>query len=190
MQLKGSKTARNLMIAFAGESQARNRYTFFAAKARAEGFVRIADIFEETANHEREHARRLFKFMTGELQEIDESFPFGVIGSTAENLMLAAGGEHHEAYSMYPDFAKTAREEGFNDIADCMLGIVEAEKYHEKRFLGVRQTVLDGTVFKRKEKVTWRCRNCGYTHEGSEAPGVCPACAHPQAHFEVLSEKY
>ncbi len=190
MELKGSKTAKNLMTAFAGESQARNRYTYFASKAKAEGFVRISAIFEETANHEREHAKRLFKFMTGEMQEIAESFPFGTIASTAENLMASAGGEHHEAYSMYPEFAKIAREEGFTEIADCMTGIAEAEKYHEKRFLEVRQTVLDGTVFKKKESVTWRCRNCGCLHEGNAAPEKCPACAHPQAHFEVLCEKY
>ena len=190
MDLKASKTARNLMAAFAGESQARNRYTFYAAKAKAEGFVRIAAIFEETANHEREHAKRLFKFMTGDVQEITEAFPFGVIGSTADNLMASAGGERHEAESMYPGFAKIAREEGFNEIADCMEHIAVAEKYHEKRFLEVRQTILDGAVFKKAESVTWRCRNCGYNHEGTEAPGVCPACAHPQAHFEVLCEKY
>ncbi len=190
MDLRGSKTARNLMNAFAGESQARNRYTFFASKAKTEGFVRIAAIFEETANHEKEHAKRLFKFMTGGDQEITDAFPFGIIGATAENLMASAGGEHHEAFTMYPDFAKIAKEEGFADIADCMLHIAEAEKYHEKRFLEVRQTVLDGSVFKKPASVTWRCRNCGYNHEGSEAPQKCPACAHPQAHFEVLCEKY
>lgn len=190
MDLQGSKTAKNLMNAFAGESQARNRYTFFAAKAKAEGFVRISAIFEETANHEKEHAKRLFKFMTGGVQEITDAFPFGVIGATAENLMGSAGGEHHEAFTMYPDFAKIAKEEGFADIADCMLHIAEAEKYHEKRFLEVRQTILDGSVFKKSAPVTWRCRNCGYNHEGSAAPEKCPACAHPQAHFEVLCEKY
>ncbi len=190
MELKDSKTARNLMAAFAGESQARNRYTFFASKAKAEGFVRISAIFEETANHEREHAKRLFKFMTGGTQDVADAFPFGVIGSTAENLMGSAGGEHHEAYSMYPDFAKIAKEEGFDEIAKCFLSIAEAEKYHEKRFLAVRQTILDGSVFKKKESVAWRCRNCGYNCEGPEAPGTCPACAHPQAHFEMLCEKY
>lgn len=190
MDLKGSKTAKNLMNAFAGEAQARNRYTYYAAKAKAEGFVQISAIFDETANHEKEHAKRLFKFMTGGKQEFTDAFPFGVIASTAENLKESADGEHHEAFEMYPGFAKIAKEEGFDDIADCMMHIAEAEKYHERRYLEVRQNILDGTVFKKAEAVTWRCRNCGYNHTGNEAPGVCPACAHPQAHFEVLCEKY
>ena len=190
MDLKGSKTARNLMNAFAGESQARNRYTYYAAKAKAEGYVQISAIFEETANHEKEHAKRLFKFMTGGSQEFTDSFPFGVIAATADNLQESAAGEHHEAFEMYPSFAKVAKEEGFDDIADAMLHIAEAEKYHERRYLNLRKNILDGTVFKKPQSVTWRCRNCGYNHEGPEAPKVCPACAHPQAHFEVLCEKY
>lgn len=190
MDLKGSKTARNLMNAFAGESQARMRYTYYASKAKSEGFVQISAIFEETANHEKEHAKRLFKFMTGGTQEFTDSFPFGVIASTADNLGESAAGEHHEAFKMYPTMAKTAKEEGFNDIADAMLHIAEAEKYHERRYLAVRKNILDGTVFKKPASVTWRCRNCGYNHEGPEAPQLCPACAHPQAHFEVLCENY
>ncbi len=186
MDLKGSKTAKNLMSAFAGESQARNRYTFFAAKAKAEGFVHIATVFEETANHEKEHAKRLFKFMTGGEQEITDAFPFGVIGATADNLNGSAAGEHHEAFEMYPGFAKIAKEEGFADIADCMLHIAEAEKYHERRYLDLRKTILDGTVFKKPQSITWRCGNCGYNHTGAEAPKTCPACAHSQGHFEVL----
>lgn len=190
MDLKGSKTAKNLMCAFAGESQARNRYTFYASKAKSEGYVQISAIFEETANHEKEHAKRLFKFMTGGKQEMTDSFPFGVIGATADNLNESAAGEHHEAFEMYPDFAKVAKEEGFDDIADCMLHIAEAEKYHERRYLALRENILNGTVFKKSQSITWRCRNCGYNHTGEEAPGLCPACAHPQAHFEVLVENY
>jgi len=190
MDLKGSKTAKNLMCAFAGESQARNRYTFYASKAKAEGYVQISAIFEETANHEKEHAKRLFKFMTGGKQEITDSFPFGVIAATADNLQESAAGEHHEAFEMYPDFAKIAKEEGFDDVADCMLHIAEAEKYHEHRYLALRKNIQDGTVFKKAQPIAWRCRNCGYNHTGAEAPKICPACAHPQAHFEVLCENY
>lgn len=190
MDLKGSKTARNLMNAFAGESQARMRYTYFASKAKAEGFVQISSVFEETADHEKEHAKRLFKFMTGGTQEFTDAFPFGVIGATADNLNGAAAGEHHEAFEMYPSMAKTAQEEGFKDIADAMLHIAEAEKYHERRYLALRKNILDGTVFKKTAPIKWRCRNCGYNHEGTEAPKTCPACAHPQAHFEVLCENY
>lgn len=190
MDLKGSKTARNLMNAFAGESQARMRYTYYASKAKSEGYVQMSAIFEETANHEKEHAKRLFKFMTGGSQEFTDSFPFGVIGTTADNLKESAAGEHHEAFEMYPNFAKIAKEEGFDDIADAMLHIAEAEKYHERRYLALRQNILDGTVFKKAKSIAWRCRNCGYNHQGDEAPKMCPACAHPQAHFEVLCENY
>lgn len=190
MDLKGSKTARNLMNAFAGEAQARNRYTYYASKAKTEGLVQISAIFEETANHEKEHAKRLFKFMTGGKQEFTDSFPFGVIGPTADNLQESAEGEHHEAFEMYPGFAGTAKEEGFDAIADCLLSIGEAEKYHERRFRALRENILKGTVFKKAASVTWRCRNCGYNHTGDQAPAVCPACAHPQAHFEVLCENY
>jgi len=188
--LKGSKTEKNLLTAFAGESQARNRYTYFASKAKKEGFVQIADIFEETANHEKEHAKRLFKFLKGGDVEITAAFPAGVVGSTAENLKAAAGGERHEWESMYPEFAVTAREEGFTAIATVFEAIAVAEKQHEKRYLDLLANVDAGAVFKKTEKVVWRCRNCGYLHEGTEAPDTCPACAHPQAHFELLAENW
>ena len=188
--LKGSSTEKNLLTAFAGESQARNRYTYFASKARKEGFVQIADIFEETANQEKEHAKRFFKFLEGGDVEVTAAFPAGVIGSTAENLKAAAGGEHYEWESMYPEFAATAREEGFENIAKVFEAVAVAEKQHENRYLGLLANVEGGTVFKKKEKVVWRCRNCGYLHEGVEAPDSCPACAHPQAHFELLAENW
>lgn len=190
MDLKGSKTARNLMAAFAGESQARMRYTYYSSKAKADGYVQISAIFEETANHEKEHAKRLFKYMTGGKQEITDSFPFGVIGKTEDNLAEAAAGEHHEAFEMYPDFAKVAESEGFKEIADTFAHIGEAEKYHERRYLALRKNILDNTVFTKPVSVTWRCRNCGYNHEGTEAPQTCPACAHPQAHFELVDTNW
>ncbi|MDR1611662.1 MAG: rubrerythrin family protein [Planctomycetota bacterium] len=190
MELKDSKTAQNLMTAFAGESQARNRYTYFSGKARAEGYVQIADIFEETAGHEREHAKRLFKFMTGGEQEISAAYPFGVIGSTIDNLQGSADGERHEYTVMYPDFAKVADGEGFAEIADAMRHIAVAEQYHERRYLALKKNLLEGTAFRKAQPVKWRCRNCGYMHDGEEAPKKCPACAHPQAHFEVLCENY
>ncbi|MBU4194233.1 MAG: rubrerythrin family protein [Actinobacteria bacterium] len=189
-ELKGSKTEKNLMAAFAGESQARNRYTYFASKARKEGFVQIADIFTETANQEKEHAEREFKFLAGGTAEITAAFPAGVIGSTAENLKAAAGGENYEWTDMYPSFAETAREEGFDEIAGVFKSIAVAEKQHEKRYLGLLANIEAGTVFKKEEPVTWRCRNCGYVHEGTEAPEECPACAHPQAYFELLGENW
>lgn len=188
--LKGSKTEKNLLTAFAGESQARNRYTYFAGKAKKEGLVQIADIFEETANQEKEHAKRFFKFLEGGDVEVTAAFPAGVIGSTAENLKAAAGGERDEWESMYPEFAATAREEGFEAIAKVFEAVAVAEKQHENRYLGLLANVEAGTVFKKKEKVVWRCRNCGYLHEGDEAPMSCPACAHPQAHFELLAENW
>ncbi len=188
--LKGSETEKNLFAAFAGESQARNRYTYFGSKARKDGFVQIADIFEETANQEKEHAKRFFKFLQGGDVEIQAAFPAGVIGSTAENLKAAAGGEHHEWESMYPQFARTAREEGLEAIAKVFEAVAVAEKQHEKRYLGLLANVEAGTVFKKKDKVVWRCRNCGYIHEGKEALDTCPACAHPQAHFELLAENW
>jgi rubrerythrin len=188
--LKGSKTEKNLLTAFAGESQARNRYTYFASRAKKDGFVQIADIFEETANQEKEHAKRFFKFLEGGDVEIQAAFPAGVIGTTAENLKAAAGGEHDEWSSMYPAFAAVAREEGFEEIARVFTAVCVAEKQHENRYLGLLANVEAGTVFKKKEKVVWRCRNCGYLHEGTEAPGKCPACAHPQAHFELLAENW
>ncbi len=190
MSLKGTKTEKNILAAFAGESQARNRYTFFSKQARKDGFVQIADIFEETANQEKEHAKRLFKLLEGGEVEVTASFPAGVIGTTEENLAEAAGGENYEWTQMYPGFAETAREEGFNDIASIFEAIAVAEKQHEKRYKDLRANIKNGTVFKKDKKVVWRCRNCGYLHSGAEAPENCPACAHPKAHFELLGENW
>lgn len=190
MNLKGSRTEKNLMKGFAGESQARNRYNYFAAKARKDGLVQIAEIFSETADQEREHAKRMFKFMDGGETEITASFPFGTIGNTMENLKAAASGEKHEWSSLYPSFAATAREEGFEDIALMFEAISVSEKQHEKRYLDLARNIEEGKVFKRNGTVTWRCRNCGYLHEGPEAPETCPACLHPQAHFELLGENW
>jgi len=190
MSLKGSQTEKNLITAFAGESQARNRYTYAAGQARKEGLVQIALIFEETANQEREHAKRFFKFLEGGEAQVNAAFPAGVIGSTAENLKAAAAGEHCEWSSMYPGFAKVARQEGFETVAKVFEAISVAEKQHEKRYNGLLANVEGGTVFKKSKPVVWRCLNCGYLHEGSEAPGACPACAHPQAHFELLAENW
>jgi len=190
MELKGSKTGKNILMAFAGESQARNRYTYFASEARKEGYIQIADIFEETANQEKEHAKRFFKFLEGGEVEIQTSFPAGVIGKTAENLKAAAAGEHHEWTNLYPSFAKVAQEEGFGDVAKTFSAIVVAEKQHEKRYLGLLTNVETATVFKKDKTVVWRCRNCGYLHEGKEAPQVCLACNHPQAYFELLAENW
>jgi rubrerythrin len=189
-KLKGSKTEGNLLAAFAGESQARNRYTFFASAAKKEGFQQISTIFEETANQEKEHAKRLFKFLEGGEVEVAASFPAGVIGSTLENLKEAAAGEHHEHTEMYPGFVRVAREEGFGQIAKVFESIAVAEKQHEKRYNDLAANIEAGTVFKREKKVVWRCRNCGYLHEGTQAPKVCPACDHPQAHFELLGENW
>lgn len=188
--LKGTRTEKNLMAAFAGESQARNRYEFFASKAKKEGFVQVSDIFMETAANEKEHAKRLFKFMTGGEAGITASFPSGVVGTTAENLKGAAAGENHEHTQMYPDFAKIADEECFPKIASALRSIAVAEKQHEKRFLGLLKNINEGKVFKKDAPVKWRCGNCGYIHEGAEAPGECPACAHPQAHFQLLAENW
>ncbi len=188
--LKGSQTEKNILTAFAGESQARNRYTYFASKAKKEGYVQIAAIFEETANQEKEHAKRLFKLLEGGEVEITGAFPAGVIGITLENLKESAGGEHYEHTIMYPGFAKVAREEGFDSIAVIFEAIAVAETQHEKRYNDLAANIEAGKVFKKDENVVWRCRNCGYLHEGTEAIGVCPACAHPQAHFELLGENY
>lgn len=188
--VKGTKTEKNLLTAFAGESQARNRYTYFAGQARKDGYVQIADIFEETANQEKEHAKRFFKFLEGDTVEITWSFPAGVIGTTAENLEEAAGGEHEEWSEMYPSFAAAAREEGFQEIAAVFEAISVAEKQHEKRYRDLLENIRSGKVFQRDDKVVWRCRNCGYLHEGQDAVKLCPACAHPQAHFELLGENW
>ena len=188
--IKGTKTERNILTAFAGESQARNRYDYYASVAKKEGYVQIADIFAETANQEKEHAKRLFKFLEGGEVEISAAFPAGVIGNTAENLKAAAAGENYEWTDMYPAFAKVAREEGFNEIADVFEAIAIAEKQHEKRYKELLANVEAGKGFKKNQVVTWRCRNCGYLHVGQEGPEKCPACAHPQAHFELLAENW
>ena len=190
MDLKGSKTEKNLMAAFAGESQARNRYTYFASQAKKEGYEQIAAIFLETANHEKEHAKREFKFLQGGEVEITASFPAGVIGDTASNLKASAGGENYEWTEMYPEFAKIAEEEGFNEIASVFRSIAKAEEQHEKRYLGLLQNLQGGTVFKKNSVVKWKCGNCGYVHEGESAPNKCPACDHPQAHFELMVENW
>ncbi|MBW2606993.1 MAG: rubrerythrin family protein [Deltaproteobacteria bacterium] len=188
--LKGTQTEKNILTAFAGESQARNRYTYFASKAKKEGYVQIAAIFEETASQEKEHAKRLFKLLEGGEVEITGAFPAGVIDTTLENLKGSAGGENYEHTIMYPGFAKVAREEGFDSIAVIFEAIAVAEKQHEKRYNALAANIETGKVFKKDEKVVWRCRNCGYLHEGNEATDVCPACAHPQAHFELLGENW
>ena len=188
--LKGTQTEKNLIHAFAGESQARMRYTYFASKAKKDGFVQIADIFEETANQEKEHAKRFFKFLEGGMVEVSGKFPAGVIGSTAENLKAAAAGEHEEWSADYPAFADVAAQEGFPEIAAVFRNVAIAEKQHEKRYLGLLANIENGTVFKKDGKVWWRCRNCGYICEASAAPTLCPACAHPQAHFELLAENW
>lgn len=190
MGLKGSQTERNLLTAFAGESQARNRYTFFASQAVKEGYQQIAAIFTETADNEKEHAKRFFKFLEGGDVEISGIFPAGVIGKTADNLMAAAAGEREEWGVIYPAFAETARKEGFDEIAKVFEEIAEVEEHHERRYLKLLKNIQDGTVFKKDKPVAWKCRNCGYIHEGAEAPMVCPACAHPQAYYELHVENY
>ena len=188
--IKGTKTEQNLLKAFSGESQARNRYTYFSSAAINEGFVQIANIFEETANQEKEHAKRFFKFLEGGEVVITASFPAGKIGGTAENLKAAAAGENCEWSVLYPGFAKTARAEGFETVAKAFEAISIAEKQHEKRYLGLLSNVLKNEVFKKKNSVVWRCRNCGYLHTEDTAPETCPACLHPQAHFELLGENW
>jgi len=190
MELKGSQTEKNLLAAFAGESQARNRYTYFASQARKEGYVQISAIFEETANQEKEHAKREFKFLKGGDVEIVAAYPAGVIGNTIDNLKAAAAGEHYETTEMYPGFAEVAEEEGFKEIAKVFRNIAVAEKRHEERYVALAKNIADGVVFKRKKPVRWVCRNCGYVHEGPEAPSACPACAHPQSHFELEATNY
>ena len=177
MELKGSKTEANLMTAFAGESQARNKYTYFASKARKDGYVQIANIFEETANNEKEHAKIWFKLLEG-------------IGSTPENLLAAAEGENYEWTDMYATFAKEAKEEGFEEIARLFEGGAAIEKEHEERYRTLRKNLNEGKVFKRGEVVIWKCANCGHIHIAKEAPAVCPVCAHPQAYFEIKAENY
>lgn len=189
-RLKGTKTEKNVLTAFAGESQARNRYSYFASQAKKEGYEQISAIFLETADNEKEHAKRLFKFLEGGEAQISAAFPSGVIGETKDNLKDAAAGENYEHTKMYPEFARIAAEEGFPEIADAMMSIAVAEKQHEKRYLGLLENIAQKRVFKRDKVVRWKCRNCGYIHQGNEAPDECPACAHPRAHFELLAENW
>jgi rubrerythrin len=190
MTLKGSKTEKNLITAFAGESQARNRYTYFASKAKSEGMVQIANIFEETAGQEKEHAKRFFGFLEGGEVEVVGMFPAGTVGTTIENLKAAAAGEHHEWGNMYPGFADIAEKEGFKEVAEVFRRIAVAEKQHEKRYNDLAANIKADRVFKRDSKRVWRCLNCGYLHEGNEPPAKCPACDHPQAYFELLGENW
>jgi len=188
--VKGTRTEKNLLAAFAGESQARNRYTFFASKAKKEGYEQIAAIFTETADNEKEHAKRFFKFLEGGDVEFTASFPAGVIGSTVENLKAAADGENHEHTRLYPEFAQVAEEEGFAEIAAIFRLIARVETHHEKRYLKLLFNVENNMVFKREKSQQWKCRNCGYIHEGTEALSKCPSCDHPGAFFELMSENY
>lgn len=188
--LKGTQTEKNLLASFAGESQARNRYTYFAGQARKEGFVQISQIFEETANQEKEHAKRFFKFLEGGEVEVTAAFPAGVIGTTLENLKAAAAGEKFEHTEMYPGFARVAREEGFEAVAMVYEAISVAEKQHEKRYNDLVANIEAGRVFNRDAGTVWRCINCGYLHESAEAPEMCPACAHPKAYYEMLGENW
>ncbi len=190
MKLKATKTEKNLLAAFAGESQARNRYTFFASAARKEGYEQIAAIFLATADNEKEHAKRFFQFLEGGMAEFTAVFPAGRIGTTAENLKAAAEGEHEEWTRLYPGFGDVAEHEGFPDIAVAFRYISKVEIEHERRFLKLLENVQSGEVFKKNERNVWICRNCGYHHEGTEAPNVCPTCLHPKSFFELLAENY
>jgi rubrerythrin len=190
IKFRESRTARNLMLSFAGESQARNRYTYFSRRAADDGYIQISDIFEETANQECEHALRFFKFFNGGELEITGSFPSGVIQSTYENLIAAADGEKFEHSELYPSFAKIARDEGFERAADTWDAISISEKQHEKRYRELAANILADRVFKRDEQRVWRCLNCGYVHTGNEAPDKCPACVHPKEFFELLAENW
>lgn len=189
-QLKGSLTEKNLLKSFAGESQARNRYTYFASTAKKEGYEQISAIFLETAENEKEHAKVFFNYLEGGEVEITASYPAGIIKNTKENLMHAANGEKIEWGTLYPDFEKTARKEGFNEIADSFKEIAEVEKHHEARYRKLVDNIESKSVFKSYKKTKWLCRNCGYVHEGIEAPKTCPACKHPQAYYELLKENY
>jgi len=188
--IKGTETEKNLLKAFAGESQARNRYTYFAGVARKAGFEQIAEIFLETAENEKEHAKVFFKYLEGGEVEIMAGYPAGVIGDTKANLEAAAAGEKMEWSALYPSFGETAKAEGFPEVAASFKQISEVEAYHEKRYRKLAANIETGQVFKKPAPVKWHCRNCGYVHEGPEAPALCPACKHPQAHYEVLAENY
>jgi rubrerythrin len=188
--LKGTETEKNLLKAFSGESQARNRYTYFASQAKKEGYEQISWIFSDTADNEKEHAKRFFSFLEGGDVEITATFPAGVIADTKENLKEAAAGENLEYTKLYPEFADVAEKEGFSEIADVIRAITTVEQGHEKRYLALLKNIENNQVFKKEKVIKWRCRNCGYIHEGMEAPKECPACAHPMAHYELLAENY
>lgn len=188
--IKGTQTEKNLLTSFAGESQARNRYTYFASVAKKEGYEQVAAIFEETANQEKEHAKRMFKFLEGGKVEITASYPAGVIATTTDNLIAAAAGEHEEWTADYPKFAEIAQAEGFPEIAAMYRNIVNAEKGHEERYLTLLKNIENETMFSKEETTVWQCRNCGFIHEGKDAPKVCPACLHGQEYFEVMKTNY
>ena len=188
--IKGTQTEKNLLAAFAGESQARNRYTFFASKAKKEGYEQIAAVFLETAENEKEHAKVFFKHLQGGMTKITAEYPAGIIGSTAENLHEAAEGEKMEWGTLYPDFSNTAEKEGFPEVAQSFREIAKVESHHEKRYRKLLDNIKTKQVFKRDTVVKWKCRNCGYVYEGKEPPKKCPACQHPQSYYELLSENY
>lgn len=190
MEMKGSRTEQNLMKAFAGESQARNRYTYYASVARNEGYVQIANLFQETADNEKEHAKVFFKLLEGGMVEFTASYPAGWVGTTADNLLAAAEGEKEEWGTLYPDFASVAEGEGFIKVAATFRKIAEVESYHERRYRKLLANVEAGKVFQRDENTSWKCNNCGYVHAGMGAPKSCPSCAHPTAHFELWVEAY
>ena len=190
MSIKGTRTEQNLLKSFACESQARNRYTFFASVAKKEGYEQIAAIFIETAEQEKEHAKRFFKYLEGGMVEITASYPAGIIGTTAENLSASADGENEEWTLLYPEFAKTAEEEGFKDVAATFKSIAKVEDEHEKRYRKLLKNVTENKVFEKDEEVEWQCRNCGYVHKGKKALLNCPSCQHPQAYFEVKKSNY
>jgi len=189
-KFRESQTARNLMVSFAGESQARNRYTYFARRAAEEGLMQIAHIFEETAEQECEHALRFFKFFNGGEMQVEWAFPSGVVKGTYENLVAAANGERYEHSQMYPGFAETARKEGFERAAETWEAISVSEKQHEKRYRDLAANLMAGRVFVRESETVWRCRNCGFIHEGEKAVQMCPVCKHPQAYFEVVADSF
>jgi Rubrerythrin len=188
--IKGTKTEQNLLKSFAGESQARSRYTFFASVAKKEGYEQIAGVFTETAEQEKEHAKRFFKFLEGGMVEITASYPAGIIGTTQQNLLEAAEGELEEWDILYKEFEQVAREEGFPEIATAFKMIAKVEAEHERRYRKLLANLLDDSVFKKEEPILWQCRNCGYVHEGKSAPQTCPACLHPQAYFEPMKQNY
>ena len=188
--IKGTKTEQNLLKAFAGESQARNRYTFFASVAKKEGYEQISAIFTETAEQEKEHAKKFFKYLEGGIVEITASFPAGIISTTIENLKAAAEGENEEWTILYPEFAKIAEEEGFKDVALTFKNIAKVEAHHESRYRALLERIEKGETFERSEEIEWQCRNCGYVHKGTKAPNECPACNHPQAYFEPKKSNY